>query len=153
METARTDQPAYEPQELDESSVVRYVIAALGAAGVGIGATLAARRPHRPLLGGGLAVVGAALLVRGVRGQWPRLWRGKTAQAEAPSAPAEGWGENQGEGNRTAARHYNEEVRDFVDHGRVGAAARSAAIAVEGPEGPELRAAEAKARTSPTNGH
>lgn len=49
---------------------------------------------------------------------------------------------NEGEGNRTAARSYQEKLQSFIAEGRVGAAARDAANAVDGPEGPELRAAE-----------
>lgn len=59
---------------------------------------------------------------------------------------------NEGEGSRTAARSYQEKLQSFIAEGRVGAAARDAANAVDGPEGPELRAAEeagkAPARTS-----
>jgi hypothetical protein len=35
-------------------------------------------------------------------------------------------GKNQGEGNREAARHYNEEARKFTKSGRVKEAAREA---------------------------
>lgn len=96
------------------------------------------------LAGLGLAAVGvgAVLVVR-----WARA-----RSASAPLVPAPE-GENQGEGNRTASRAYNDGVRDFIDDGRVDPAARDAAIAVSGPEGASLRAAEAKGRTSPTNGH
>ena len=59
---------------------------------------------------------------------------------------------NEGEGSRTAARSYQEKLEAFIADGRVAAAARDAARAVDGPEGPELRAAEeagkAPARTS-----
>lgn len=59
---------------------------------------------------------------------------------------------NEGEGSRSAARSYQEKLQSFIAEGRVGAAARDAAAAVDGPEGPELRAAEdagkAPARTS-----
>lgn len=54
--------------------------------------------------------------------------------------------ENEGEGNKTAARHYNEATRKFVDAGKVGEAARKAKEAVDGPEGEELRRAEAEAK-------
>ena len=49
---------------------------------------------------------------------------------------------NEGEGNRSAARRYQDKVKSFIDEGRVGVAARDAASAVDGPEGPSLRAAE-----------
>jgi hypothetical protein len=42
--------------------------------------------------------------------------------------------ENQGEGNRTAAREYNEAQRTFVEEGRVEGSARKAAEAVESVE-------------------
>jgi hypothetical protein len=54
--------------------------------------------------------------------------------------------ENEGEGNKTAARHYNEATREFVDSGKVGEAARKAKEAVDGPEGEELRRAEAEGK-------
>ena len=34
---------------------------------------------------------------------------------------------NEGEGSRTAARHYNDQTRAFVDAGKVDAAAKAAA--------------------------
>jgi hypothetical protein len=157
MTTTSPDQIDYRPQEIDEASFVRYVLTSLGATGLGLGATLIVRRPHRAILGGAMIAAGAALLVRGLRGQWPWLRRGarpaaSTASAEQTSEVDLGWSENQGEGNRIAARHYNDDVREFIDEGRVTPAARSAARAVDGPEGPALRAAEAKGKTSPTNG-
>jgi len=54
---------------------------------------------------------------------------------------------NEGEGNKTAARHYNQAQRRFVASGKVAAAARSARSAVDGPEGAELRKAEAVGRS------
>jgi hypothetical protein len=61
-------------------------------------------------------------------------------QGEDPSSP------NEGEGNRTAARAYNEATRSFVKSGKVSAASESAAHAVEGPEAEELRRAEAEGK-------
>ncbi len=52
---------------------------------------------------------------------------------------------NQGEGNKTAARRYNADVRAFVANDHVAGAARSAAGAMDSPEGPSLRAAEQRA--------
>jgi hypothetical protein len=58
---------------------------------------------------------------------------------------------NEGEGNKTAAREYNEAQRRFVSGGKVEAAARDAEQALEGPEQRELREAEAigKSRAAP----
>lgn len=50
--------------------------------------------------------------------------------------------QNQGEGDRESARRYNDHLREFVVYGDAPRAARDAARAVEGSEGPELRAAE-----------
>lgn len=50
--------------------------------------------------------------------------------------------ENEGEGNRTAARNYNEATREFVDSGKVDEAARAAQEALEGDEREELEQAE-----------
>jgi hypothetical protein len=60
---------------------------------------------------------------------------------------------NEGEGNKTAAREYNEAQRRFVSGGKDEAAARDAEQALEGPEQAELRAAEAigKSRAGPRN--
>ena len=54
---------------------------------------------------------------------------------------------NEGEGNKTAARHYNKAQHAFVRSGKVAAAARAARRAVEGSEGPALRKAEAVGRS------
>ena len=155
--TTTTSDTEYRPQEIDESSVIRYLLATFGAAGLGLGASLVIRRPHRAILGGGLIAGGAALLVRGIRGQWPALFGGRgKAIAGATTRDAspldQGWNENEGEGSRSAARHYNAEVREFIDEGRVKPAARSAARAVDGPEGAALREAEERAKLSPSNG-
>jgi hypothetical protein len=50
---------------------------------------------------------------------------------------------NEGEGNRTAARQYNDEQHAFAKSGKVESAAKDAAEAVDGPEGKALRQAEA----------
>jgi hypothetical protein len=50
---------------------------------------------------------------------------------------------NEGEGNVTAARAYNAETRKFIKSGRVASKAQEAKKAIEGPEGPSLRQAEA----------
>jgi len=59
-----------------------------------------------------------------------------------PKAPQQ----NEGEGNRTAAREYNSDTRKFVESGRVGAKARDAQKAVDGPEGQTLSRAEQEGR-------
>ena len=53
---------------------------------------------------------------------------------------------NEGEGNRTAARRYDRAVEQTVKSGTVPAKARAAARALDGPEGSELRRAEAQAK-------
>lgn len=52
---------------------------------------------------------------------------------------------NEGEGNRTAAREYNKETKEFVDAGRVGKAAEDARTAMEGGERKDLEAARKEA--------
>ena len=49
---------------------------------------------------------------------------------------------NEGEGSRTAARHYNDGVAKTVKEGHVDELAKKAKAALEGPEGDELRRAE-----------
>jgi Protein of unknown function (DUF2934) len=49
---------------------------------------------------------------------------------------------NEGEGNRTAAREYNRDTRDFVESGEVETKAREAEEALDGPEAKELAEAE-----------
>lgn len=138
-----------------QTNLFRYLLAGLGTASIGMGTSVLVRRPHRLLIGGGMIVAGAAMLVRGVRGAWPRLVVGDATRPYMPAVSTdtgEAWGENQGEGNKTAARNYNRQVRQFMDDGKVEPAARSAARAVDGPEGASLRAAEEKAKQSPSNG-
>jgi hypothetical protein len=50
---------------------------------------------------------------------------------------------NEGEGNKTAAREYNEAQRRFIKSGRVDEKARDAERALDGPERRELEEAEA----------
>jgi hypothetical protein len=54
---------------------------------------------------------------------------------------------NEGEGNKTAARHYNTDQQDFVKSGQVPEAAEAAKKAVKGAEGDELRRAEEEGRS------
>ncbi|MFZ1415098.1 MAG: hypothetical protein WAS73_11060 [Defluviicoccus sp.] len=49
---------------------------------------------------------------------------------------------NEGEGNRTAARHYNEKTKEFIDREDVERRAEDAASALDSAEGEELRRAE-----------
>lgn len=49
---------------------------------------------------------------------------------------------NEGEGNRTAAREYNQAQRDFARSGKVEESGKAARKAVEGVEADELRDAE-----------
>jgi len=49
---------------------------------------------------------------------------------------------NEGEGNKTAGRQYNEAQRRFVESGQVEDKAREAEKALEGPEKAELQNAE-----------
>ncbi len=53
---------------------------------------------------------------------------------------------NEGEGNRTAAKAYNDATHTFVESGKPAAAAKEAERAVSTPEAEELTAAEAKGR-------
>ena len=58
--------------------------------------------------------------------------------------PANDQSKNEGEGNKTADRHYREGVRRHVESGASEPAAEEAARALESDEGDELRkAAEA----------
>jgi hypothetical protein len=50
---------------------------------------------------------------------------------------------NEGEGNRTAARSYNQKAEAFAKSGKVEKKSREAALAVDGAEGAELARAEA----------
>jgi hypothetical protein len=52
-------------------------------------------------------------------------------------------GRNEGEGNKTAARQYNEAQRRFVQSGKVEEKAREAKKALDTPEKRELERAEA----------
>jgi len=53
---------------------------------------------------------------------------------------------NEGEGSRTAAHRYEEGVKRTIQAGHVPEKAAAAARAIAGPEGPELRRAEAAAK-------
>lgn len=53
---------------------------------------------------------------------------------------------NEGEGNRTAAKQYNEAQRKFVESGKVEKAAKDAEHALETEEAEALKRAEAEGR-------
>jgi len=54
---------------------------------------------------------------------------------------------NQGEGNRGAARAYNEDTTEFAQSGKAAEKAAEARRALEGPEGDELRRAEVEGKS------
>lgn len=56
-------------------------------------------------------------------------------------------GRNEGEGNKTAARHYNEKTERFAQSGQVDEKAREAEAALEGDERGELERAEAEGKS------
>jgi hypothetical protein len=55
--------------------------------------------------------------------------------------------ENQGEGNRDAARHYNDATEKFAKSGKVQPAAKDAKDALDGPEKAALERAEKEGRS------
>jgi len=65
------------------------------------------------------------------------------AETEKPAAN----GPNEGEGNRTAARHYNEGAQNFARSGKVEEKAKEARGALDSPEGEDLRRAEEKGKS------
>jgi hypothetical protein len=54
---------------------------------------------------------------------------------------------NEGEGNKTAARHYNDAQAGFAKSGKVADKAREARDAIEGSEGKELEKAAAAGKS------
>jgi hypothetical protein len=67
---------------------------------------------------------------------------GQTGDDDQQDSKGSGPSANEGEGNRTAARQYNEAQQPFVRSGKVEKKAREAQKAIEGEEGKELREAE-----------
>jgi len=55
--------------------------------------------------------------------------------------------QNEGEGNKTAAREYNREQQAFVKSGKVEGKAREAEQAIDSDEGEDLREAERKGKS------
>ena len=53
---------------------------------------------------------------------------------------------NEGEGNKTAAREYNQGATEHAQSGKSDKAAKAAAEALDSPEGSSLRDAENKGR-------
>jgi hypothetical protein len=68
------------------------------------------------------------------------------SQKKDPPRPNAELGENQGEGNVEAGRHYNEKTRDFVESGEVDDAARRA-TPQSSQESEDLRRAEEQGRS------
>lgn len=75
----------------------------------------------------------------------PSSTQSPRAARTSPSAD-----KNEGEGSRTAARRYDSAVEKTVKSGTVTEKARAAARALDGPEGSELRRAEALAKRGKT---
>jgi Protein of unknown function (DUF2934) len=67
---------------------------------------------------------------------------GQAADGDQQDRKGSGPSANEGEGNRTAARQYNDAQQRFVRSGKVEKKAREAQKAIEGKEGKELREAE-----------
>jgi hypothetical protein len=63
-------------------------------------------------------------------------------QGQSQAQSREGKQPNEGEGNRTAAREYNQRTEKFVHSGKVEDGAKRAERAVEGSERDELNKAE-----------
>ena len=61
--------------------------------------------------------------------------------------PDKGSQPNEGEGNRSAAREYNQRAKRFANSGQVEKKAREAQQAVDGEEGDELARAEAEGKS------
>lgn len=83
-------------------------------------------------------------------------------QGQPPPPPGQGhWGDkhgdeknpdkgsqpNEGEGNRSAARDYNQRTKRFANSGQVEKKAREARQAVDGEEGDELARAETEGKS------
>ncbi len=60
--------------------------------------------------------------------------------------------ENEGEGSKSAARHYAESTQKFIESGKVDEAAHEASEALSGPEGEELRRAEQEGKSRAAGG-
>ena len=82
----------------------------------------------------------------------PKSTPGRQSSTRAPKVAraSQSSQKNEGEGSRTAARRYGRAVEKTVRSGVVTEKARQAARALEGPEGSELRRAEALAKRGRT---
>jgi hypothetical protein len=69
------------------------------------------------------------------------------AMTDKRQNPQSGGQQNEGEGNKTAAREYNKATTEFAKSGQVEGKAREAKQAVDGPEGEKLREAERKGQS------
>lgn len=65
-------------------------------------------------------------------------------QKQKPADPSAT--QNEGEGSKSADRHYREGVQKTVEGGKVDQLAQEAKEALDGPEGDELRRAEEEAK-------
>jgi len=74
--------------------------------------------------------------------QQPSLDVSGVVYEKVPPAGRDSMQENEGEGNRTAARKYNDAARRFVQSGQVQESSEQAKSAVEGSEKTELERAE-----------
>lgn len=71
------------------------------------------------------------------------------AASSAPTPRVVPNGEELGEGNRTAAKRYNEGLKHTMQSKDIEALAEDAKRALEGPEGAELREAEQRSKRGP----
>lgn len=137
----------------------RYISVGVGVAAAGLGVVASIIGPRRSgmIVGSVVAAAGLALIARGVTGVCPinRTLAKRAARRDEEDVFTGDdifTGANQGEGDRRAARSYNEHVRDFIEDDKVEPAARAAAQAIDGPEGPSLRAAEEAGKAPMKNG-
>lgn len=70
----------------------------------------------------------------------------KRTEKQEPPLADDQLGQNQGEGNVEAARHYNQDTREFVQSGQVERAAREATPQSQ-QESEDLRRAEEEGRS------
>ena len=102
-------------------TIERYVSVGVGLAATGLGVAASILGPRRAgkIVGSVVAAAGLALIARGVTGVCP-LTRALAKRAQRMRGDGHLFdGINQGEGDRRAARSYNEHVRDFIEDDRV----------------------------------
>jgi hypothetical protein len=73
--------------------------------------------------------------------------RSPKQQPRAQRDPSQGAQPNEGEGNKTAAREYNQRTERFANSGQVEKKAREAKEAVDGDEAEELADVEAAGKS------